>query len=141
MEKEKVHAANRNDLLKRIQSYKKLDYEQLSKENLCLQSYLKSLNLSDSRLFFAIRCKMTRTVQMNFKGDRHFAANKWKCVSCGLADTQEHLLHCSGYSYLRQNKNLSNVGDMNEYFRSIIRVRDEMVSLTAPAQSSRLVPV
>jgi len=115
-----------------IKSYKKLDYEQLSKENLCMQSYLKSLNLSDCRLFFA----MTRTVQMNFKGDRHFAANKWRCVSCGLRDTQEHLLQCSGYSHLRQNKNLSNVADLIEYFRSIIRERDVMVSLTAPTQSA-----
>ena len=84
---------------------------------------------------------MTRTVQTNFKGDRHFAANKWKCVLCGLNDTQEHLLHCSGYSHLRQNKNLSNVGDLIEYFRNIIKERDVMVSLTAPAQSPGLVPM
>ena len=121
--------------------YENLDYERLSKENLCVKKYLKSLNQADTRLFFAIRCKMTRTVQMNFKGDRNFSANQWKCVSCGLTDTQEHLLFCVGYLHLRRNKNLSKEEDLLEYFRSILRERDQMVSLTAPAQSSGLVPV
>ena len=102
-----------------------MGFKRLSKENLCVQKYLKSLNLADSRLFFAIRCKMTRTVQMNFKGDRNFSATKqWKCVSCGLTDTQEHLLFFVGYMHLRRNKNLSKEEDLLEYFRSILRERD-----------------
>ena len=84
---------------------------------------------------------MTRTVQMNFRCDRIFSANQWRCVSCGLTDTQEHLWHCTGYQHLRLNKDLSKEGDIVDYFRNIIKEREMMVSLTAPAQSFGLVPV
>ena len=77
---------------------------------------------------------------MNFKGDRNFSAKQWKCVSCGLTDTQEHLLFCVGYMHLRRSKNLSKEEDLLEYFKSILRERGQMVSLTAPAQSSGLCP-
>ena len=70
MVKNKVKEQNETSLLTIVnQKYKKLDYNVLSKETCDIKSYMKSLNLPKARMKFAIRSKMTRTVQMNYKGD------------------------------------------------------------------------
>ena len=68
---------------------------------------------------------MTRTVQMNFKSEKKFILNGWKCVSCGNLDTQEHLLSCPGYSFLRDGKKLDQDQDLVIYIRNIIKHRLE----------------
>ena len=49
--------------------YKKLDYDSLVDEKFEVKEYLRKLNLPDARLKFALRTKMTRTVQTNYKVD------------------------------------------------------------------------
>ena len=133
------------------EKYKKLEYNTLSKENCKVKDYLKSLNLPDARMKFSIRTKMTRTVQMNYKGEPKFAQNKWKCQDCGTPDTQEHIIRCPSYQHLRSGKNLESDKDLVEYFRRVIQIRDKSEdqeskwltlgrSRPAPAQVS-LVPV
>ena len=77
-----------------MKDYKKLDCELLATEKYETKQYLKLLNLPQARLKFALRTKMTKTVQMNFKGDKKFALNKWQCNDCRIPDTQEHIVRC-----------------------------------------------
>ena len=64
----KVADQNRVSLLEIIKNkYKKLEYEVLSEENCEMKEYFKSLNLPDARLKFALRSKMTKSVQMDFE--------------------------------------------------------------------------
>ena len=123
--KKAISNENQKDLLEKIRSYKKLDYSKLSLEKFGTQEYIKKLNIPDARLKFALRSKMTRTVQMNFKSEKRFILNGWKCVSCGNLDTQEHLLSCPGYSFLRDGKKLDQDQDLVIYIRNIIKHRLE----------------
>ena len=123
--KKAISNENQKDLLEKIRSYKKLDYSKLSLEKFGTQEYIKKLNIPDARLKFALRSKMTRTVQMNFKSEKRFILNGWKCVSCGHLDTQEHLLSCPGYSFLRDGKKLDQDQDLVIYIRNIIKHRLE----------------
>ena len=66
---------------------------------------------------------MTRTIQMNFKGDPGFRANGWKCVSCGEIDTQDHVMECNGYKSIRKGKDLTEDKDLVNYFREVIKLR------------------
>ena len=117
---------NEKSLLNTIkEKYKKLEYNTLSEENCNVKDYLKSLNLPDARLKFGIRSKMTRTVQMNYKGEPKFAQNKWKCQDCWTPDTQEHIIRCPSYQHLRIGKNLASDKDLVEYFRKVIQIRDK----------------
>ena len=100
-----------------MKNYKKLDVDSLESENFGLKEYFKTLNLPDARRKFALGSKMTRSIQMNYKGDKKFKANQWKCVECGEDDTQEHLLQCKGYKYLREGKNLEDDYQLVDYFR------------------------
>ena len=114
---------NALDLLEKTKSYKKLDLKVIEQEKFGLQPYLKALNLPDARLRFALRARMTRTIQMNYKGDPLFKANGWKCVSCGSLDTQEHVMECEGYKSLRKGKALKEDQELVNFFREVIKLR------------------
>ena len=124
--KNAVMEENEKSLLNTIkEKYKKLEYNTLKEENCDVKDYLKSLNLPDARMKFSIRTKMTRTVQMNYKGDPKFTQNKWKCQDCGTPDTQEHIIRCPTYQHLRSGKNLESDRDLVEYFRKVLQIRDK----------------
>ena len=97
----------------------------MSDENFEIKDYLKTLNLPDARIKFAIRSKMTKTVQMNFKGNPKFAENHWKCQHCFTPDTQEHILRCPCYQHLRVGKEMSSDKDLVDYFRKVINLREK----------------
>ena len=126
---------NKLDLLQKMEAYKKLDHTCHAEEAFGVKGYLKALNIPDARLKFALRSKMTQTVQMNFKREKKFMLNGWRCVSCYGLDSQEHLMYCEGYKSLRIGKNLESDQDLVSYFRSIIKLRLEAgLPMTAPAQ-------
>ena len=120
-----VQEENKNDLLEKIKSYKKLEHNVLSSEKFEAKEYLKTLNLPDARLRFATRSKMTKSVQMNFKGDPKCARNLWKCQDCLTPDTQEHILRCPSYLHLRTNKDMKKDKDLVDYFRKVISIREK----------------
>ena len=122
-----IREKNEKSLLSTIKDkYKKLEYDKLSEESCNVKGYLKSLNLPDARLKFGIRAKMTRTVQMNYKGVPNFTQNRWKCKDCWTPDTQEHIIRCPSYQHLRIGKNLSSDKDLVEYFRKVIQIREKI---------------
>ena len=124
--KKKVTDKNRESLLEIVKKkYKKLDYEVIKEENCELKDYIKSLNLPDARLKFAMQAKMTKTVQMNFKGEPKYIKNGWKCQDCDTPDTQDHILRCPCYQQLRVGKNLDSDKDLVQYFRKVIQVREK----------------
>ena len=51
----------------------------MSDEKLETKSYLVQLHLAD-----AIKSKMTKTIQMNFKGDPKYSKNLWKWKDCQM---------------------------------------------------------
>ena len=68
---------------------------------------------------------MCRTIQLNYKNDKAFAANGWACVACGAPDSQDHLVHlCPGYVDLRQDLDLDTDLGMIQFFRAVIKRRE-----------------
>ena len=98
----------------------------LSMEKFGTKDYLKSLHLPDARLRFSLRSKMTKTVQMNYKGDPKYRKNLWKCLDCQTPDTQEHIVRCPAYQPLRVGKDLNNDKDLVDYFRKVIKTREKI---------------
>ena len=123
--KKAITKQNKKDILEKMKSFKKLDYSIHAQESFGLQDYVKNLNIPDARLKFALRSKMLRTVQMNFKGEKQYKDNGWKCVSCNNLDTQEHLLSCEGYNFLRVGRNMDQDKDLVAFFRGVIKHRME----------------
>ena len=96
----------------------------LREEKFETKSYLKEMTLSDARMKFSLRARMTRTIQTNFRGDPSYTRNKWRCVGCRQLDAQEHLVVCAAYANLRNGKDLKVDADLVQYFREVINVRE-----------------
>ena len=120
---------NKTDLLETVKGkYKKISYEELSKEQFELKPYIKQLNMSLARDKFRLRSKMTRTVKFNFPSDKKFKADMWRCWHCPSIDSQAHVRVCPAYHELRHDKDLNNDKDLVLYFRQVIKLRDDMTS-------------
>ena len=68
---------------------------------------------------------MTKTVQMNFKGNPRYAKNGWKCLECDTSDTQDHIVRCRSYQDIRIGKDLNSDKDLVDYFRAVIKMREK----------------
>ena len=133
-----IQEENRAELLKRMEKYKKLKSDSLREEKYELKPYLKSLNLSQSRLRYKIRAEMIPTVQMNFQSDRKFTHNIWKC-ECGHMDSQTHLQNfCPLYDDIRKGKDMSNDEDIVDFFRQVIARRKEDDAILRQSPMGRL---
>ena len=124
--KKVIKEKNKDDILSKMKEYKKLDINEARKEKFETTKYLKEMTLADAKMKFALRCKMTRTIQMNFKGDPRYRENKWKCVGCGEIDSQEHVISCSAYAHLRTDKDLKKDIDIIKYFKQVIAIREDI---------------
>ena len=95
-----------------------------------MKQYIKILNILDARLRFAIRCNMTISVKMNYKGISKYAESKWQCDNCHLPDTQDHIMVCDAYRSLSVGKDLTKDRDIVDYFRNVIKSRSSDCSST-----------
>ena len=130
-----IHKKNKDDILNLIKPYKKLSYEKIINEEYGQKTYMKNMNVSQARTFFAIRAQTLRTVQMNFKHKPEYVLNQWKC-SCGEDDIQSHLPHCLSYEHLREGLNLEESDhDLVLYFQRVIREREREADRDGDSQS------
>ena len=123
--KSKIHEKNRSELLNRIRSYSKLEYSKFVNEEYGQKEYLNNMKINDARTYFAMRGRMLRTVQMNFKNKPEYIANQYKCI-CGEDDHQVHLTMCPSYAHLREGLDLDESdNDLVRYYQMVIREREQ----------------
>ena len=115
--------ANRSDIIDKAKEYKKIESNKLSTEKYGLKEYFSELNVQDAKLFFAIRSRMTRYIQTNYKGNAKYKSNGWKCTSCKVLDTQEHVELCPVFESLRKDRDLTVKKNLVDYYRSVIHIR------------------
>ena len=124
--KKKMKEKNCSDLVARMKRYKKIDSWKMSQENFEIKPYIAKLNLAEARDKFRLRSFMTRTVKMNYASDKQYAADLWSCWHCKKIDSQPHIKICPAYQKFRENKDLENDHDLVNYFRDVIKLRDNM---------------
>ena len=89
------------------------------------------MTTEDARTFFKVQSS-SLPFKMNMKGDPKFAEQNWRCDFCFSADpqslspeTSHHILWCPAYAPLRENLSLENDEHIAQYFRSVLRMREE----------------
>ena len=122
---------NRVVLLNDIRRYKKLSYEDLSKEKFERKFYFSELDLESVRLMFKIQSKVVPTVRKNFSSK--YRNKSLSCQSCKnlnpsfsnpQEDTQHHLItECPTFEDIRKNKDMKNSKHLTEFFKYIIQHR------------------
>ena len=131
--KNKISKMNKEAVISQSSSYKKISFEHLTDDKFERQPYISKLNISEARLRFKLKAKMTPTIQMNFPSDSEFAANMWTCTGCtdnsrgdmvvGSRDTQQHVMLCPGYADIREDTNFDDDRQLVWYFQQVIKRR------------------
>ena len=83
------------ELIDESAKYKKIEYS-LS-DSFVRQNYLSELKVTDARLMFKLRTKMTPSVQMNFVSDDTFKKNFWTCSGCSEPVTPRRQFEAGGW--------------------------------------------
>ena len=120
-----VDEMNHKELLMNIKPYKKLNYDELSKETYEIKEYVKNLPLPKARTRMRIRSMMLKTVKFNFQSDPAFTGENWQ-FSCGKINSQRHIQEsCEPYYDLRELYDLDTDEGLVEYFDAVLQRRQE----------------
>ena len=71
---------NRDELLDKVKTYKKLSFDELSKEKYEKKSYFTEFDLGNVRMNFKIRSKVVLTIRKNFPSK--YRNRSLTCQSC-----------------------------------------------------------
>ena len=137
-----IRELNRAQLLEDIKKYKKLDYNEMSKETFERKEYFYKLNLEDIRLRFKISSQVVPSVRTSFPGK--YRENGLHCPSCTTVeetnqplgrisptvsnptDSLNHImLHCPAYGKFRDGRNLECDQQLVEFVKDAIQYRME----------------
>ena len=90
--KRQIWQMNKEEILEKMKTYKKIEYQKFENRRFEPQPYLKLMSPANVRLRFTIWAKMTPTVRMNFRNNREYRDSGWTCPDCQSLDTQEHVV-------------------------------------------------
>ena len=122
-----IRDANAKELKTEMSKYRKLDDSEMLNETFERKPYLRQLNLESARTKFKFRTKMTRFVKMNYSSSVEYTEDMWRCDSCRTKIcTQSHVLWCSAYSSLREEKDLNKDEDLCNYLREVHKIRQKL---------------
>ena len=80
-------------------------------------SYFKDKNISNARMKFRFRTKMTKNIPGNFKNNFKYNQADMLCSFCTVDITQECLIICQKRSKFREDLDMNNLDDMITYIR------------------------
>ena len=92
-----------------------------------MKDYLKELSLAKARLIFRRNCGFLGTIRMNFKQNKKYQTERYRCPDCTKLnptqthiDDQDNLTSCEGNKDLRSDLNLNDLSQLAEYFKQVI---------------------
>ena len=123
--KQAINEKNETELRKEIGKLDKV--KEFANEEFGQKTYFKHLSLAEARTKFKFRAKMTQYIKRNYRNDRAYTRDLWKCDSCRtMIDTQSHVLWCHSYKNLRMDKDLENDKDLVNYIQDVLKIRSKM---------------
>ena len=99
---------------------------QLLREGDCrLKDYLSNMSLSEVRILFGHKTRMTKNAQ-NYKKLPKYAGEGAKCKFCLQYNSYSHLMRCKAFSHLRSDEFcLNNDLHLVKYLRQVLKLREE----------------
>ena len=117
--KKAIEKANENEIRETMMTYKKLKNRRIVSDRYGMKEYAKTLYLHEARHIFKHRTSMTQYVKLNYKGNKRYESEGWKCDYCLHLDSEDHLLWCEEYESIRENLNLEKDKDLSLYLHKI----------------------
>ena len=111
-------------MLLQIKDYKKLNFDEIICEPYGIKNYLKTMTVTQARVYFSARTQMLRTVQYNFRNNPEYRSNEYKCL-CGEEDRQSHLQYCTVYGHCTDGLDLAVPADIVTFYQRVISEREQ----------------
>ena len=123
MVKEACRLMDEKDLKANILQKDKLDI--LKQEDCTRKQYIEKMTLSDTRILFQHRTRMTKTAG-NYKGWGKYRNEGAMCKFCRKFDSSSHLMRCDEFSHLRGPEVcLEDDGHLVQYLRQVLQLRED----------------
>ena len=113
-------------MVKMTEDYKKLDKIKMEDPTKATE-YMEKKCLSDTRLIFRMRTEM---VNLKDNMRNQYKGTSVNCEACStkVAESQTHVMICPGYAELRVGKDMGMDGDLVDYFRDVLKIREKRKS-------------
>ena len=113
-------------MVKMTRDYKKLDKIKMEDPTKATE-YMENKCLSDTRLIFRMRTEM---VNLKDNMRNQYKGTSVNCEACSMkvAESQTHVMICPGYAKLRAGKDMGTDGDLVDYFRDVLKIREKRKS-------------
>ena len=90
-----------------------------------MADYMRTMSLTDARMSFRLKSKMI-DLKAYYKGKKNYKADGYKCSQCNVGvETITHCLTCPGYEEERENKDLTDQGDLVKFFIKVMKKRSD----------------
>ena len=123
-----IERKNKEEILRKLKSYKKIEYDEVSKEDFGIKNYMKNLTYEDSLFAFRIRGKVVKSIRTHFKKEDEYADELWSCwePECTSLDTMNHIKdQCIHYDSLKTDLDLQRDEDVVKFFRRVLEKREQ----------------
>ena len=100
-----IERKNKEEILRKLKSYKKIEYDEVSEEDFGIKDYMNNLTYEDSLFAFRIRGKVVKGIRTHFKNEEEYADELWSCwePECTFLDTINHIKdQCINYDSLKR---------------------------------------
>ena len=109
-----------------MKAQKKLDIDDIEKEEFELKPYMENLKYNDAILRFRLRAKVCNSIKTHMKSDPKFTEQLWSCGECSLLETSFHLKNqCVLFEETRKNLDFNKEEDIIFFFRQVIEKREK----------------
>ena len=112
------------EIREKMLSYKKLDKIK-NDDPTEAKDYMRKKSLADCRIIFRVRTEMI-DIKDNMRGK--YKGKNINCETCDMkvAESQGHVMVCSGYQELRIGRDMEQDGDLAAYFRDVLLEREKI---------------
>ena len=108
-----------------IKSHKKLNTEDIEKEEFEIKPYISNLKYSDA-IRFKLRAKVLNPIKTHMKSDEKFTKELWSCKEHSLLETSSHLMKkCGQWEEEWRDLDLDDDEDIVKFFRLVLERKEE----------------
>ena len=126
--REKITNKNKDDLVQKAKSYKKVDFIEIRDTEPGMSEFFKTMTLKDCRTKFALLVQTTDGIKTHRMSSKENVKTLWECPEkgCTMTDGSFHIKICESYESIRSRfNNLETEEDELHYFQEVLRKRNE----------------
>ena len=127
--KRSIGEFNRDHILNKLMTYKKLDFISIASEDFKIKDYFFNLNLDESRAMFRARSLTMTSCSTHYPSNPEFVRNMFECTErCGSVDSILHWETSNCYASLKKSGRM-NDKELCRFYLDVIQQRMQNIGM------------